>query len=166
MTRRRADRRDEAGTTLVELIVTVAIMGIAFVGAVGGILTALIGTDYQTRGSTSGIVLTSAAETIVADSTPYAPCAAPDAYQDRLAEVEPPSDPASAAPARFIVTVVDVLVWDGDSRFVPSASVASCTPPSGDDNGVQLIQLKVTPPPGPRANDPDLLDVVKRRTTP
>ena len=143
-------QRSEAGTTLIELLVTIAIMGIAFVGVVGGIGTAIIGADFQKRGATSGVVLTSAAEKIVADTTRYKPCALPADYQD-----------ATASPSGFLVAVTEVLFWDGGSRYVPSAS---CTP--SVDKGVQLIRLTLTPPAGPRASELEVLEVVKRQVSP
>lgn len=146
MTRRGPDRSSEAGTTLIELLVAVAIMGIAFVTILGGIGTAIIGADYQRRDATSGVVLTSAAEKIVADTKPYKPCAQPVDYQD------PPS------PSGFTVSVTEVAFWDGSSRFVP---LSSCTPAA--DKGIQLIKLSLTPPSGPRANEVEPLEVVKRQ---
>jgi len=143
-----AARRSEAGTTLIELLVTIAIMGIAFVGVVGGIGTAIIGADFQKRGATSGVVLTSAAERIVADTTPYKPCALPADYQD-----------PTASPSGFLVAVTEVLFWDGGSRYV-----SECTP--SDDEGVQLIRLTLTPPAGVRANELEVLEVVKREVSP
>ena len=139
---RRPDRASQAGTTLIELLVTIAIMGIAFVGVVGGIGTAIIGADFQKRGATSGIVLTSAAERIAAETTPYVRCATPDKYQDPSVET-----------SEYGIGI-EVLYWDGGSRFGTSCTVA-------EDRGVQLIRLTLTPPPGPRANEVETLDVVK-----
>lgn len=147
--RRSPARRSEAGTTLIELVVTIAIMGIALVGAVGGIGTAIIGADQQRRDSTSGVALTSAAERVVSDTRPYKPCALPSDYQDA-----PPSPSGD-----FVVTVSRVMFWDPPSnRFV---ELSPCDPAA--DNGIQLVTLMVTPPPGPRAQPVPPLDVVKRR---
>lgn len=143
--------RSEAGTTLIELLVAVAIMGIAFVTILGGIGTAIIGSDYQRRDATSGVVLTSAAEKIVADTMPYKPCAQPADYQD-----------PTPSPSGFIVAVNEVLFWDGvsdgASRFVALSPCAATA-----DKGIQLIKLTLTPPAGPRANDVEFLEVVKRQ---
>lgn len=153
---RRPSGRSEAGTTLIELLVAVAIMGIAFVTILGGIGTAIIGSDIQKRDATGGVVLTSAAEKIVADSMPYKPCAAPADYQDP-AYLDP-----TFTRGGYRVEVTEVDFWDGGSGYVP----LPVPPPAacGDaDNGIQLIKLQLIPPPGPRAGATELLEVAKRQ---
>lgn len=137
-------RSSQAGTTLIELLVTIAIMGISFVGVVGGIGSAIIGADFQKRGATSGIVLTSAAEEIVADTTAYSSCGEP-AYPD------PP------AQSGYDVAIDAVLFWD------PQSSEFATGCPTTGDAGIQFIRLKLTPPAGPRASDVEFLEVVKRQ---
>ena len=148
--------RSEAGTTLIEVIVAVAIMGFAMVAILGGIGTSIIFTDIQRREATAGLVLTSTAEELVAETTPYEVCAEPSDYQATVTSPEP---------AVFEVTVTRVRFWDAAStRFVPSLD--SCTP-SGDpllpeaDNGLQLLDLSVTATSGSRKSTTDL-QVVKR----
>ena len=145
--------RSESGTTLIELLVTIAIMGIAFVGVVGGIGTAIIGADYQERGATSGIVLTSAAEKLVADSTPYRYCDDPGLDDPTRPELPyPDPEPQSG----YDVAVNDVLFLNSSGVFTPCPTTQT---PGAE---IQLIRLKLTPPPGPRASDVEYLEVVKR----
>jgi prepilin-type N-terminal cleavage/methylation domain-containing protein len=61
-----ADHRDthEAGVTLVELLVAVVIMGIAFVAILSAIGTAIIVSDVHKRQATAETVLQSWAETL------------------------------------------------------------------------------------------------------
>lgn len=152
----RPSGRSEAGTTLIELLVAVAIMGIAFVTILGGIGTAIIGSDAQRRDASAGLVLTSAAERVVAEADPYAyvPCATD--YQD-------PAPP----PARYSVTVNSVAFWDTSSnRFVAPAEIPFCDPTNPAfpaDGGLQLIELSVTSSTGTRPPQVEVLQVVKRQ---
>jgi len=64
------DRREaEAGVTLVELLVAIVIMGIAFVAILSAIGTAIIVSDVHKRQATAETVLQSWAETL--KSAPY-----------------------------------------------------------------------------------------------
>lgn len=142
--------RSEGGTTLIELVVAVAIMGVAFVAILGGIGSAIIGAAAQRRDATAGVVLTSAAEAIVA--APYLACAA---------LYVPP-----AAPSGYTVTVTKVAYWQaGSNRFLP-VEQSACGPATASptDDGVQLVTLSVTPPAraGVGAGTTQTLDVVKR----
>lgn len=69
----------EAGLTLVELLVTVAIMGIAFGVLVGGMGTAVLGSDLHRKQADVENILRSFAETV--KSTTYRPCASTADYQ-------------------------------------------------------------------------------------
>jgi prepilin-type N-terminal cleavage/methylation domain-containing protein len=62
-------RRAEAGVTLVELLVAIVIMGIAFVAILSAIGTAIIVSDVHKRQATAETVLQSWAETL--KSAPY-----------------------------------------------------------------------------------------------
>ena len=140
--------RSEAGTTLVEVIVAVAIMGFALLALMGGIGTSIIFADVQRRDASIGLVLASTAEKVVADTTPYQPCA------PTYAVASP--DPAIA------VTVEGVLLWNVTTNtFVPT--LVTC-PTS--DSGLQLIKLRVTSTSANRAPQVDELEVVKRLASP
>lgn len=143
--------RTEGGTTLIELIVAVAIMGVAFVSIIGGIGAAIIGADSQKRNSTGGLVLASAAETILADNErPYAVCATPTDY------------PVPPAPVGFTVTVDRVAFWNPVvNQFVGFEAPLACD--ESKDNGLQLLQLSLTASGGPRAATVEYLEVVKRQ---
>lgn len=68
----------EAGLTLVELLVTVAIMGIAFAVLVGGLGTAVLGSDLHRKQAEVENMLRSFAESV--KGGPYVPCAGPSSY--------------------------------------------------------------------------------------
>lgn len=150
----RPGRRSEAGTTLIELIVAVAIMGIAFVSILGGIGTAIIGADVQRRDATTGLVLASAAEKVVADTTPYRPCAT-------VADYAPPPSPTG-----FTVAVTKVAYWEPAANRFATEAPFSCTQVPVADDGLQLLQLTLTATSGPRAPRVEVLDVVKRQADP
>ena len=148
--------RSEAGTTLIELLMTIAIMAIAFVGVVGGIGTAIIGADVQRRHTTSDVVLTTAAERILATSVGYVPCAA----------TYPPPMPN---PSGFVVVVDTVRFWDLSAKaFVASHPRCTASPPDTPaDDGLQLIKLKITAQgSGSRPAQAEFLEVVKRQVGP
>ncbi len=151
-------RSDEGGTTLVELIVTIVIMGFAMLALMGGIGTSIIFADVQRQDTTAQVVLTTAAEKIASETDPnkYVVCA--DTY------------PAPPSPSGYTLAVTKVLFWEpASNRFVAKAALSSCIPPvnPGDppaaDNGLQLIELKVTSASGQRAPETEVLEVVKRQ---
>lgn len=61
--------RDEAGSTLVELLVTLVILGIAFVTLLGGMFTAVNSSDRQRKQTVADSALRSFAEAVKA--APY-----------------------------------------------------------------------------------------------
>jgi len=169
MPARRPDRSEE-GTTLVELVVTVAIMGFAMLAIMGGIGTSIIFGSIQRQDATHRLVLTTAAEKILADEAPFAYKECDDKY---------PAPPAELFPPGHVVTVSRVAFWEpsanraaGPGRFVAKDDLASCNPGPGNpgpkaDNGLQLIELKVTSSSGgSRASKDELLQVVKRQVEP
>ena len=152
MTCGRGTRGSEAGTTLVELIVTVAIMGFAMLAILGGIGASIIFADVQRKDASARLVLTTAAEQIVSDAAPYR-------YQ-----VCASSYPAPAAPAGYTLAVNKVAIWEPTSnRYVPATDVPSCSPAPGSDSGLQLIELKVTAEGGSKADKDEFLQVAKRQ---
>lgn len=130
---------------MIELVMAMAMMGLAFVAILGGIGTAIIGADVQRRDAAAGVVLTTAAERIVADTEPYVACAT--------------SYPVPPPPPGFTVAVEEVALWDqASNRFV--AALDSC--PATDD-GLQMIRLSARSSSGSRPSDVEVLEVVKRR---
>ncbi|MER7950622.1 prepilin-type N-terminal cleavage/methylation domain-containing protein [Streptomyces sp. NPDC096079] len=128
--------RGEEGETLVEVLVAVVLMGIAFVTILGGLGTAIISSVTQQKVTSADSVIRSAAERIV--SAPYVPCA-------RSYETPTP-------PAGYTVTVT-VEYWDGVAAFDRAC------PPA--DTGVQKVTLTVHAT-GPHPVRDATLDVVKR----
>lgn len=71
--------RGEAGSTLVELVLTIAIMGIAFTALLGGTFTAVAASDRHRKAAAAENVLASFAEAIKA--APYDDSCSGTAYE-------------------------------------------------------------------------------------
>ena len=138
-------RRDEAGTTLVEVLMTVAILGIAVVAIVAAMGTSIIGTDHHRKQAQAQTVLLSATDAVKSQTAnPYQPCATTGSYSAGSNVTLPAGWTASA------VTVRSVKYWNG------SAFAVSCPSP---DSKLQLIDVQVATPDG-RATES--VAVVKR----
>lgn len=130
----------EDGLSLVELMVAVAILGIAFAAILGGMSTAILVTDMHRKQATAGTVLREYAERV--ESLPYQDCtgAAQPAY-------------TFAAPDGFSASMGTVEVWDGDTP----AGFQAC---SATDPGLQRLRLTVAASDG-RASE--TVQILKRR---
>lgn len=141
--RRRAT--GEAGLTLIEVLVTVVILGVAFVTVVGGMAVSIAGSDMHRKQATSQTVLRNLAEFLKA--APYEACPADyaSALADFSAQVREPTtapvDPLGppAEGVAYTVELVDpVEVWDGSN---PASFVAPGEPCV--DRGLQQLTLRV-----------------------
>ena len=136
--RRRAD--PESGFTLIEVLVTVSLLSIAFVAILGALTVLITSTAQHRRATQAEAVARNAAEYVKSAGVPYVPCAS---TYDLAAMPN--------IPAHFAVSVTSVKAWDGNTS--PAAYVDTCT----TDRGAQLVTLGVD---GPQANQ--TLSVVKR----
>lgn len=118
----------DTGTTLVELVVTVAILGVAFAAILGGMSTSSIASDQHRKQATAETVLRSLAESV--KRQPYT---CPGAYTAGQITV----------PAGYVASVDQVQYWDGSTPLTPSRF--SPTPPAcGNDRGIQIVVLSVS----------------------
>ncbi|MFB6537767.1 type II secretion system protein [Streptomyces noursei] len=136
--RRPRRRRGEEGETLIEVLVAVVLMGVAFVIILGGIGTAIISSVTQQKVTSADSVIRSAAEKVVSD--PYVSCAS--SYE------------TPAPPAGYTVTV-KIEYWDGVGAFGQPCPTA--------DTGVQKVTLTVHQT-GPHPVRDAMLEVVKRES--
>lgn len=121
------DTADERGETLVELLITIVIMGITVVAVVGALMTSIQMSDIHRKQATAGAAARDYAETVdrYVGSTGYVACATPSAYS--------PSTVGFSAPSGYTASVSSVLYWTG------AAWTAACSP----DLGLQQVTLAV-----------------------
>ncbi|MET8755774.1 type II secretion system protein [Streptomyces sp. NPDC004667] len=137
-TRRPRRRRGEEGETLIEVLVAVVLMGVAFVTIFGGIGTAIISSVRQQKVTGADSVIRSAAEKVVSD--PYVSCAG--GYE------------TPAPPPGYTMTVT-IEYWDGVGTFAKACPTA--------DTGVQKVTLTLHST-GPHPVKDATLEVVKRES--
>jgi type II secretory pathway pseudopilin PulG len=139
--------RSERGDTLVEVLMTMAIMAIAFVGILSGLATAIRLGGIHRGQANADVVLTSAAESV--KNQTYVPCPAVllTSYNPTLG-VTLPSGWSSSN-----VTVTAVQKWNG------TTFQASCP---ATDQGLELITVTATTPDG---KSTESIDVIKRVQT-
>ena len=116
---RRRCPRSEAGFTLVELLLTIAILGIAVVAGVGAMMTSIQVSDLGRRQADGQTQLRAYAEAVAGAG--YTTCAT--------------SYPTSYSPPAGYTVAMTVAYWDGSSAFT-----ASC----GTDKGLQRVTLTIT----------------------
>jgi type II secretory pathway pseudopilin PulG len=118
---------DDRGETLVELLITIVIMGITVVAIVGALMTSIQMSDVHRKQATAGADARSYAEKVdnyVAGSG-YTPCAGPSAYS--------PSTVGFSASSGFTASIASVKYWSG-TTWAPSC---------GSDSGLQQVTVQV-----------------------
>jgi len=136
----KADPHDR-GETLIELLVTVIIMGVAVVALVGGIATSIRMSDIHRKEARAGAYVRAFGEAIAA--TTYTDCAGAGTYSAAY-PAHPDGDTA------YTATVTAVRYWNG------SAFGTACA----TDTGIQKVSLKVSTSDGKAA---ETLDVIIRK---
>jgi type II secretory pathway pseudopilin PulG len=146
---RRGGGSPESGELLVELIITVAILGVGMVAVLGTIWTSLRVADYHRKTVNADVVVRNFAEVMQDTSGTYAyvPCATlsgADAYP--AYEPPAPNDDYEAT-----ITKIEYLTgYSGADEPTWQDSTAGC--PAGGDKGAQRLTLRAE---GPIA-DPDV----------
>lgn len=130
-------RADQAGVTLVEMLVSVAILGVAVAALVGGLTTAIVISDTHRTQATSDAIARSAAEHIKSSGVTYVDCAT-----------------AYPVPTGSPTPVASVEYWNGAT---PAGFSATCP---ATDLGLQRITVTV---PGSDRTGPESVVILKRR---
>ena len=146
----RARARGQRGETLLELLVTIAIMSTAFVGIIAGIGVTFAATDSHRQDATAEGVLRNYAERIK-DPTDvaYVDCATVSNYA---------SPTGFALPAAgWTASLTKVLWWQGDSP--PTFAATPCVVAG---KSLQQLTLTVTSPAG-RHQATETVVIVKRK---
>ena len=127
--------RGDAGTSLVEVLMAVSIMGITFVAVLSGMATAIVVSD-QHRGQADGnAVLVAAVEKVKSRDTLYVNCASQVEYLDEAQTVTPLPTGWTASS----ITITSVQYWTG--AFGPTC-------PGGSELPLQLVTVAVSSPDG------------------
>ena len=146
---RRHDIGSDAGFSLVEIVITIAIVGVTFSAILGGLFASITVSALQQKEATADTVARSAAE-VVKDSghNPYKNnCPGPGAYS--LAGLSVPSG--------FSVHITDITYWDGQPPAGGAVVFQSNCP---SDRGMQRITIAATSADGQAT---ETVQVIKRR---
>jgi prepilin-type N-terminal cleavage/methylation domain-containing protein len=138
------DRSDQ-GFTLIEVLVTVALLSIAFVAILGALTTLVVTTAEHRNVTRVEAIARNAAEYVKSTSVAYDPCTSTHVPAYNLSGVP--------HPASYSVSVTQVGIWDGN--FNPAGYAPTCPP---TDSGVQRLTLTVSGP-----GQAQSISVVKRK---
>jgi prepilin-type N-terminal cleavage/methylation domain-containing protein len=151
---RRIGVHREDGFSLIELLITIVIVGIAFAALLGGLMTSIVVSSVQREQATADAVLRSAAEWVKDPiQNPFHPCASPGNYS--LSGLAVPSGYSVSIPPGGIEN------WNAPAAPMPASyaidpdlATSACS-----DHGLQRITIAVTSPDG-QANES--VQVIKR----
>jgi len=131
--RRRHRRGSDGGETLIEILVTIVVLGLTIPALMGAVLISVSASSQDRRQVQAQALLNSWTETIARESSTdalYTNCPA-------LAYYEASPFAPAGIPAGFTPSVVAITYWD-----TPSGTfVVACASP---DSGVRKLQLKVS----------------------
>ena len=144
------DESPDSGFTLVEVLIAVVIMGIAFAALLGGMATSTLTSDIHRKQALAAALLSQAAESVKDDNRnaySNAACTGVAVYNPYTGVSLPPG--WALAAGYQPIKVLSVQYWDG-ATFQPTCTLGE---------KLQLIRLKVASPDG-RAEES--VGVVKR----
>jgi Tfp pilus assembly protein PilE len=152
---------DDRGETLVELLVTLVILGTAVLALVGGIGTAITISDVHRKQANAGAYLRDYADGVenfiagnATTATGYKPCTGGSLPNSTY---QTPTGYTFTDTAHYRYTVTGIAYWDMGAT-PPTWKTTGC--PSTGDSGVQRVSLKVASIDG-RASE--TVDTIIRR---
>ena len=145
MSIRRTRGRSDRGETLIELVVAVAILGLAAVAILGGLMMGVRTSVMHRNDATGGAYVRSFAEAIQTsvDGNGYKPCSSAAAAYEGVAVPD--------LPAGYAKSVTGLQSWNGSTW-------GACTA-----DGVQRLDLKVTTTGDDEHNAKEALTVILRQ---
>ena len=153
----------ERGESLLEILLSIMIMGIAVTVILGGVGVAAKASTQDERQIHAQALLRSWGEHVQARTTDatYVPCATTATYgaSSVWAYTSPPPVGLEALPAGATATVTQVRYWDGGTWAAP----AGCDDPAPAEPGLQRLELTLTMPDGLYPGFSETYDVVLRR---
>ena len=166
--RRRGATRGEGGETLIEILMTVVIVGLVFTGILGAMVTNTVASNAHRGQADAMSVLLSAAERIRSSDTPYVSCVAGNPG----GAITNPSNPYLAAARSVPPPPTGPQVWN----MATAITIPSVTYEFRDNNGttftpncynasgltMQLITLQVT---SPGSNAVESISIVKESSS-
>jgi type II secretory pathway pseudopilin PulG len=163
-------RRSESGETLVELMITIAIMGVSIVAILGAIWTSIRISDYHRKTTDADVVLRNYAEVIKSNSAAVPVGAASYDASYRPCEVlgtsgTYPTYTPPAPNASYVATVESIQYLNGydSTTNAPTWRAQSSGCPAGGDQGLQQLTLKVTGPTSdPAVHGTETVTILKR----
>lgn len=132
------DQRGQAGETLIELMVTSVLMGVAIVALVTGLLNTVIASDSHRRMTRSGNEAVRLSEAVIA--APYQRCTATPDPATQYATVFASVGGTIAAPTGYTYSIVSVQFLQDKTASTP---VFGTTCPASDQ-GAQRVEVAVT----------------------
>ncbi|MCA1840847.1 MAG: prepilin-type N-terminal cleavage/methylation domain-containing protein [Actinomycetota bacterium] len=147
--------RSDLGLTLIEVLITVAIMGIAFVSILGAMGTSILASDIHRKRANAETVLRNYSEAI--KGTSYVPCPASGTAYNNASGFTPASPNQNYSVS---VTAVEYLATSTVSGNVVPSPIPCATPTS--DPGVQRLTLQVSGPSGATHQVTQTVKVIRR----
>lgn len=134
----------DRGVSLMELLIAVTLLSVAFVALISGMFTATVSSDLHRRQTTAGTVVRSYAESIVTET--YVSCATTGSYG------------SSYSPPSGYTTSITTVEYFAANASAPAVGVFQGSCPS-TDQGLQRLSLQAASSDG-RATE--TLVIVKR----
>jgi hypothetical protein len=151
-------RQAERGETLVEVLMTVTVIGVAFVAVFGALFTALRVSDYHRKTTSADVVLRNFAEVVKAPGGTYA-------YVQCSASGSTVSYPAYTPPAPhtgYTATITRIRYLTGYSAGTPTWGT---TCPATDLGAQELTLEAASPASEPDVHGDERVVVIKRDAT-